>query len=80
MEDRFAFPKCHRLIKQVVKTWDPPRREDPQNRCLETCVQTGFMGALAIAMQDDFPWHELNDAQQVVVCQLIQSTDAFLKD
>ena len=34
----------------------------------------------AIAMEEEFPWHELNSTQQFVVRQFIQSTDAFLKE
>jgi len=80
--ERFLPPriltKSHRLIKQVVKNWNPPRLGDPES--LETCVGTGFMGGLAIAMGEEFPWHELNDTQQAVVRQFIQSTDAFLEE
>ena len=77
---RDSFTKCYRLVVQVAKTWRPPVKDDPENRCLETCVQTGFMGGLAIAMGPDFPWQELHATQQFVVRQFIQSTDAFLKD
>ena len=56
--------KCHRLIRQVVQTWSPPLHDDPENR-LATCVQTGFMGGLAIAMGGEFPWHELGHRQRL---------------
>lgn len=72
------FTKCYRLILQVVKTWNPPLYDEPVNRCLETCVQTGFIGGLAIAMGEDFPWHELNDTQQIVVRQFLRRSDMFL--
>ena len=72
------FAKCCEVVKQVVRTWSPPLRDDPANRCLETCVQTGFMGALGVAMGEDFPWHELNETQQIVTRQFIARTDKFL--
>ena len=62
---------CYQIMSQILETWDPPLRDDPENRCVATCVQTASMGCFAYLLGDLFPYEALSDTQRKAVEEFV---------